>query len=277
MNEIIDVLRGPWGLLAQLLALGYVLSAFVLYGLRRRFFHPDVINVLGAAVGGVVWALIEAWSIARTGSPMDAVASLGTVLALPTVSATMGRAYWLIVARRDERRRASLTKWEYKTHASALALAGLGFVGGIVVWPAQTLLLGVVAGAAWFSLRGEREWHVRLGINRWRGNGGEVPGAVVRTNRGARKGRLELDLETLSRITAAAAGVDGVLAVGEPMIELAAKGGWCARLSVTAAGSLAAAGETPLPTARQVHTACAKAVADAVPELAEIVIHPLQE
>lgn len=265
MNEIIEVLRGPWGLLAQLLALGYVLSGLALYGLRRRFFHPDMINVLGAGVGGVAWTVIQILSIAGSGEYVNAVAPLGTVLALPTVSATIGRAYWLFVAHRDEDRRDSMTKWQYKTHATALAFGAVALGAGLFVAPAQTLLVIVVVGAAFLSWRSDWELFDRIHlISRHRSNTPKGARAIRRSRR-ARRGRIELDLGTLERARAAAAGVAGSDAVHDPIVELAARGGWRALIVVSAA-------EVKATAPRRLVVAAARAAAEAAPELAEVVV-----
>ncbi|MEO7197587.1 MAG: hypothetical protein ABIZ50_03865, partial [Solirubrobacterales bacterium] len=261
LEQLIEVLRGPWGLLAQLLALGYVLSAFALYGMRRRFFHPDMINVLGAAVGGLIWLAIEAAAIAGGTEPVRAWTPLGTLLALPTVGATLGRAYWLFVAHRDEERRESLTKWEYKTHASAIFLILLIVAGAVVVAPAVTLVLSAVVAAAWFSRRGEHEPFVLLARGRSRGWDTEVDTVVIRTNRRARRGWIELDREVVLRIASAAVTAEGVVAIDGLEIKPAAHGGWSARLTVRPVQEAAGLPET---ATRRVLAASARAVIDAV-------------
>jgi len=136
---VAQVFRGPAGLLIQLVTIGYIFAAFLLYGLRNRFFHPDVINAYGAAAGAVVWALLQGWIAARHEVQTDAIPVLGPLLAVPAIGSIVGRAQWLIVARRNEHRRESITKWEYKTRASAATLVVICIGAGMIVAPFPTV------------------------------------------------------------------------------------------------------------------------------------------
>ncbi|MBA2522043.1 MAG: hypothetical protein H0V25_01810 [Solirubrobacterales bacterium] len=372
-NAIIDLIvslfTGPIGLLIQLVAIGYILAAFVLYGFRTRFFHPDVINTYGAVFGGVAWVVVQAWTAVRHNARADAIPALGPLLAVPTVGSIAGRAHWLVVAQRNEDRRESITKWEYKTRASAVTLAAIAIGAAVITAPILTVLLtGVLAAVLVVPASGRAlRWMVCLFLpfrqgtlvdifresletpmvvippgdarrpnpdDEWDASIGETvivippdgpgtsrpraparhqvvvtyanrPGDVVvapaglprsryaaaadlaaiakavatlgadaetverirlgvaeRTNHEASGREVAIDNMTFGRIRAAARGVPGVDAIGEPLLDFAEGRGWRAVLSVV----------VEREGADEVLDGCAAAIRGAVPELGAILI-----
>jgi hypothetical protein len=164
LSAIAGVARGPWGLLAQLAAAGYLLAAFVFFRWRRYPFHPDVINVRGALVGIALWVILEGLAWAGTGTPLDAVPWLGSLLAVPATGSILGRAHWILIARRAQGPHDPVTKWEYKTRASGAALVAIAVGVGTAVVPLATILATGVIAAGFLIYGGGSRWARPRGV-----------------------------------------------------------------------------------------------------------------
>ncbi len=300
LHRLAEAINSPLGLLYQLLAAGWVLGAVVLYPLRRLPWHPDVINGCGAFAGLVAWIVIEARALTRTCTPVDAIAELAPVIAIPGIGTFFGRFWWLFVAGRNEDRRPSLVKWEYKTVASGgmlvtfVAVSAAPFASFTVKCVAA-VIAAILMMRGLHLLRAARRGRAERRLERPETEGDEeaiafdhpdgAPGVVADVSRSdveltsltavrvllgvvRRKnprpmGATAVDGPLLARVRAAGAAVSGVAAVGEP---LAVADGW--RLVLPA---------VPEPTltacrARRALEDCAEAATEAAPGLAEVIV-----